>query len=341
MSTADVPLSSQQPEPSQQTLEQAAEWFALLRSGRATDQERLQWQAWLDSAQEHCNAWRYVERISGRFEPVQASPNRAAAAAGFGAANTRMARRRQVLLGLGALAGGGLAGWAAFRHTALPGMMMAWTADYRTGTGEVRDVALPDGTRVWLSTASAFNRDYSDSLRRLRLVAGEILIQTAADPGRPFVVDTPQGRLRALGTRFTVRLDGDATIVSVFQGAVEARTTDTGATRIVQAGQQTRFDRETVAGTESADPAREAWTRGVLIADNTPLADVLRELQRYRGGHLGVAPEVAHLPVVGSYPITDPDRALSMLEAILPIRVKRTLSWWVSVEPKDRASPRG
>jgi len=342
MSSSDLSCAPQSPQPSPQALEQAAEWFALLRSGEARDEDRAQWQRWLDSAQENDTAWRYVEQISRRFEPVRSSPGRAAAARGFGIANTRMARRRQALLGLGALAGGsGLLAWAAWRHTSLPGMVMAWTADYRTATGEVRNVALSDGTQVWLSTASAFDRDYRGGLRRLRLVAGEILIQTAADPDRPFVVDTPQGGLRALGTRFAVRLDGDVTVVAVFQGAVEARPADAGAMRIIQAGEQTRFTGSALAATQAADRAREAWTRGILIVENVPLADVARELQRYRGGHLGVAPEVAGLRVAGSYPATDPDRALAMLESVLPIRVRHTLPWWVGIEPRQGAVPGG
>ncbi|MEN4921226.1 FecR domain-containing protein [Achromobacter spanius] len=331
----ELSFSPQAPEPSHRALEQAAEWFALLRSGEATDEEQRRWQAWLDGAQEHRTAWRYVERISGQFKPLQASPSREAAVKGFCSANTRMARRRQMLLGLGALAGTGLSGLAAWRLTPLPGMVLAWSADYRSATGEVRRVELADGSQVWLGAASAFDQDHGGGLRRLRLLAGEILIQTAPDPVRPFVVDTPQGRLRALGTRFTVRLDGDETLVAVYKGAVEARTADTGSTRVIQTGQQTRFTGEFLAGTESADPAREAWARGILITNNTPLADVARELQRYRGGVLRVDPEIAHLPVIGSYPIADPDRALAMLEAVLPIRVKRTLPWWVSIQRRS------
>ena len=323
---------------SHQALQQAAEWFALLRSGEATAADRAQWQAWLDDAQEHRKAWQQVERISGRFEPAQNSPSRDAAARGFCTANTRMARRRQVLVGLGGLAGSALFGWIGWRHTPLPGLLMARYADYRSETGEVRSIELPDGSSIWLGTASAFDLDYRKDLRRIRLIAGEILVQTAADPDRPFVVDTPQGRLRALGTRFTVRLDDDETLVAVYSGAVEARTADTAATRIIQTGQQTRFTSATLAAGEIADPAREAWTRGILVTENTPLIDVVRELRRYRGGYLGVAPEIAHLSVIGSYPATDPDRALAMLEAVLPIRVKRPLSWWVSIEPRDGAA---
>jgi len=336
MNTADHP--TQNPAlPTHLALEQAAEWFALLRSGEATAAQRTQWKNWLEDAQQHRVAWDYVERISGRFEPIQASPTRETAVAGFQAANGRMARRRQFALGLGMLAGSSLLGWAAWRHTPLSGLALAWISDHHTATGVVRDIELPDGTVVWLNTASAFNQDYRGDLRRLSLVAGEILIQTASDPDRPFVVDTAQGRLRALGTRFTVRLDGDRTLVAVYHGAVEARTAATGATRIVRAGQQARFTSGALGGIQPADPAREAWARGILVTENTPLAEVARELQRYRGGHLGVAPEIARLPVIGSYPATDPDRALAMLEAVLPIRIKRPLPWWVSIEPKSGA----
>ncbi|MDH0683319.1 FecR domain-containing protein [Achromobacter animicus] len=321
-------------EPTHQALEQAAEWFALLRSGEATPDERRRWQSWLERAQENRTAWGYVERISSQFQPVQSSPGRDAAAKGYCMANSRMARRRQMLFGLAALAGTGLSGLAAWRLTPLPGVVLAWAADHRSATGEVRQIELADGSVVWLGTGSAFDEDYSGGLRRLRLLAGEILIQTAADPARPFVVDTPQGRVRALGTRFTVRLDGDETLVAVYKGAVEARTAFTGSTRVIQTGEQTRFTDAALAATQSADPAREAWSRGILVTNNTPLADVASELQRYRGGVLRVAPEIANLPVIGSYPATDPDRALAMLEGVLPIRIQRTLPWWVSIQPR-------
>ncbi len=336
MSIAVAP--SPPPEPSHRALEQAAEWFAVFGSGEATDADRKHWEAWLAESAEHQNAWRYVERISHRFEPIKASPEKNTAINAYQQARTALQRRRQALLGLGALAGTGLFGWAMWRHTALPELTLAWAADYRTGTGEIRDITLSDGSTVWLNTASAFNQDYRPDQRRLHLVRGEILVDTAADPlGRPFYVETPQGRLQALGTRFTVRLDAHETFVAVYQGAV-AVSTAAGATRTVQAGQQTRFTRDTLAAPEAADPAREAWTRGLLVARDTPLADVVRELRRYYHGHLGLAPELNDLRVFGGYPIGNPDQALALLESALPIRVKRTLPWWTSIEPRDEAA---
>lgn len=319
-------------EPSFSALEQAAEWFALLRSGEASPDDQNNWQNWLAAQAEHRQAWQYVERISGRFEPIQNSSNRQAAVQSYCLANQRLGRRRQLLLGLGALAGGGLGGWLTWQHTSLSNTVLAWSAEHRTAQGEVRKLVLPDGSTAWLSSETALNHDFRSDQRLLSLVAGEILIETAADANRPFLVNTRQGQLRALGTRFTVRLEGQETLLAVYQGAVQIDTVSSQTSRIVHAGQQTRLSRSHIADTAAVAPERQNWVKGIIVTDNTPLLDVVRELQRYRGGYFSVSPEAARLPVIGSYPATDPDRALTMLEGVLPIRIKRTLPWWVSIE---------
>ncbi|MDH0090960.1 FecR family protein [Achromobacter mucicolens] len=322
-------------EPSHRAMEQAAEWYALLRSGDASAAERQQWQQWIDRAAEHREAWGYVERIGRRFSPLQSSPDRDAAVTAFGqAASARPRARRQLLLGMaGALGMAGL-GWTAWRQTPLPLVASTWGADHRAGLGETRQIALEDGTQVWLKALSAFDVDYGATLRRLQLVAGELLIDTAKDSLRPFVVDTAQGRLQALGTRFTVRGEDDGVVVAVHEGAVRIDTAASRASGIVVAGQQARFTANALDGFVPADPAREAWTRGVLVADDTPLSDVVAELRRYHFGHLAVAPEVAGLHVFGSYPIRETDRALNMLASVLPVQVRRTMPWWISLEAR-------
>lgn len=335
-------LKSRPPEPSHKVLEQAAEWFALLLSSEVTDVERHRWEAWLAESAEHRQAWAYVERMSRRFEPVKTGDSPRLAASAYRQASNTLVHRRKMLLGIATLAGGSLLGGVAWRHTPLPGITQGWMADHRTGTGEVRKIALADGTRVWLNAASAFNQDYRADQRSLRLVAGEILIDTAADPQRrPFYVETPQGRLRALGTRFTVRLGRDPqTFLAVYEGAVEVRT-QAGATTVIPAGQQARFTVGSLDAVVPADPAREAWTRGILIARNIPLAEMVDELRRYHHGYLSLDPRLAGLRVFGSYPASEPEEALAMLELTMAIRVNRKLPWWISIEPKDKMAVNG
>lgn len=108
--------------------------------------------------------------------------------------------------------------------------------------------------------------------------------------------------------------------------------TNAGRTLQVHDGQAATFDTQQIRALAGADPMREAWVHDVVPADHIRLADLLAELGRYRHGHLGVAPEVADIRVMGVFPTDDTDRALAMLEQTLPIRVRRRLPWWTTVE---------
>jgi len=181
---------------------------------------------------------------------------------------------------------------------------------------------------------SALDVRFDRGQRLLHLRFGEVLIETAKDPNRPFLVETEQGRLRALGTRFSVLQDGESTVLNVFEGRVEVRTAASQQERIIEAGQQVAFTRDGFNLNSPASATREAWSRGVLLADNLPLGQLVAELNRYRPGHLGCDPAVAQLPVMGSFPLKDSDHALRLLQAALPIQVDILMPWWVTVRPK-------
>ncbi|WP_354442479.1 FecR domain-containing protein [Ottowia thiooxydans] len=321
--------------PSHDDLEQAAYWYACLRDGKAGASDRAAWRAWLDAADAHATAWRYVEDISRAFEPVRTLPNPRGAARQLVAANDRVRTRRRVLTSLGLTVGSGLMGWLSWQHSWLPAEVMALGADHRTVTGEQRQLKLSDGTQLWLNTASAADILFNPSERRISLVAGEIFVETAQDP-RPFLVQTPQGQLRALGTRFNVRLSElatqSATQLAVYEGAVEISLAGRGEAVIVSSGQRTSFTSGKLDLIRPADAAREAWTQGTVVADNLPLRELVKELGRYRKGHLGVSDSVANLVVYGNFPSQDSNRALNMLVSALPIRIEQRFPWWTTLE---------
>jgi len=316
-----------------QVLQQAAEWFALLRSPGVADTDWRDWQHWREADSRHQAAWARVEAISGAFERLPASdkPN---ARRTLERAAGRQARRRSALKMLGLLCGAGVAGWSASRSAP----WLEWNADYRTATGEVRQIELADGGQVWLNTASALDVRYTPTLRALRLHRGEILVQTAKTPPdrveRPFVVDTAAGRLRALGTRFSVRMLGDAAQVSVFQGAVEMSPADGAPATVLQAGEQRTLHAAGSGPATPASTARQAWSQGLLLAENMRLGDFIAELANYRRGYLDCAPEVADLRLVGVYEAADTDRTLAALAATLPVRIHAPLPWWVRLVPR-------
>lgn len=329
-----TPATTSAAPPSHAVLQQAAQWYARLRDGRASAAERAAWRRWLDASEAHVAAWQRVEQVSRGLAPLQDVPDPRIAAERITAAGERLRTRRRILASVGVVAGGGLLGWLGWQETQLPVALLARRADLRTSVGERRHVTLADGSSLWLNTASAVDLRFDARQRRLVLRAGEILVQTAQDAARPFRVDTPQGRLRALGTRFDVRMDGAATQLAVYDGAVRIRTAANGTTAVLAAGQQAGFRADRIDPARAAAPAREAWAQGTLVADNLPLRAVIQELGRYRRGHLGVADEVAGLIVYGNFPLDDSDRALRMLASALPVRIAQPLPWWTRVEAR-------
>ncbi len=316
-------------------LEQAARWYAVLRDGRARVRDRQAWQAWLRADAAHQTAWSYVEDISRSFDPLRGRADARLAADALETMSARLHTRRRVLTGAVALAGVTLTGWVSWREALLPAGLVAYAADHRTATGELRELALADGSRVWLNTASAINVRFDAHARSVELLTGEIFIATAADAAaRPFLVHTAQGRMQALGTRFNVRREAEQTRLAVYEGAVEIRTAAGRVSRRVPAGQQAHFDTHRIAAGAPAGPARAAWTDGTLIADNLLLRELVDELRRYRPGHLGVADEVAALRVYGHFPARDTDRVLGMLASALPIRIEQRMPWWTTIKAR-------
>ncbi|MCA1323672.1 FecR domain-containing protein [Herbaspirillum sp. alder98] len=317
------------------TLEQAAEWFAVLRSGQVAQDERQRWQDWLarDAANRH--AWAQVEAISRGISVASAEP--AAASSALHAAS-QLRRRRKLLktLVLSAVTAG--LGWQLARQQQWPSAIAALNATWRTGIGESRNVTLADGSQLWLDTATAVNAQFDDQLRQLTLVRGEMLIQTGTDPRqppRPFIVQSRDGSMRALGTRFNVRQFDGYTRLSVIEGRVEITPALPGAARqIIAAGEETTFTHQQIATPVALPPARTAWSQGLLIAQDQPLDAFLAELGRYRSGYLGCDPAVAGLRVVGGFPLRDTDQALAMLEAALPVQVRAIMPWWVTLKPR-------
>ncbi|WP_414439724.1 FecR domain-containing protein [Burkholderia sp. 22PA0106] len=316
------------------SLEQAAQWYATLYDGDAGDERREAWAQWLAQRPEHRRAWAHIEAVSRRFAPLRVDGERDANATAVTVSAQRPAARRRVLGALAMLGGAGLAGWIGWRDSLLSDRLTAWQSDYSTGVGERRDIRLADGTQVWLNTDSAFDADYSDVRRQLRLRMGELLVDTGKDgAGRPFFVSSPNGRMQALGTRFTVRQAGDVTILSVYEGRVSIDTL-AGQREIVAAGRQRSFTAVAIGAESQADPAREAWSRGVILADDITLGDLMTELARYRHGHIDVDPRVAGIRVVCRFPAADPGQTLAILERDLPIRVRRPLPWWTSISAR-------
>lgn len=310
---------------------EAAHWMMRLQGGEL-DAPALQALArWRAAHADHETAWQRAEHVCRTFGMLPAPLASSLAMPVLDRPDS--ARRRAALKTLALLIIAGPAGWSMLELAP----WQPWTAQLHTATGEIRHLALADGSALSLNTASAADIAFSDALRLVELRAGELHVATSADARqRPFIVRTRNGSVRAIGTRFTVRQDASLLAarshVAVSQGAVEVRPANAPPV-MLQAGWQASFDAAAVSAPQPLAPHADAWLKGLLYADATPLAQVLAQLGRYRHGVVRCDPAVARLGVTGVYQLRDTDALLDLLQASLPVRVRRHGRWWVSVGP--------
>ena len=315
---------------SSQVLDAAIAWQLCLDCGQGSEAEREEFAKWYAASDEHARAWMQLGMVDQRF------------AGTTGPARSALLRSRDGIgLRLRTL-GRGVAGVAlALGLTLLLGDRLLpldyWLADVRTATGEQRTIRLSDNTLIRLSTHTALDVRFDDKQRRIVLQEGEIFVETGShNDTRPFIVETPEGQMRALGTQFLVKRQADGTLLSVLQSAVAAHPQASTHELVLHEGQQMLIHRNSLGPMLALTPGTGAWMRGMLVVDNARLGDVVAELARYRQGHLGVAKDIADLRITGSFPLNNTDLALKALTPTLPVQIEARTQWWVTVVGSER-----
>lgn len=315
---------------------EAAQWLMRLHEGQPDGAQQQAFEAWRSSDPAHAAAWARAELVCRTLSMVP--PGLRAPAGDEPALPSR--QRRITVKHLALLIASATPLWLASRSAP----WQAFRAQTRTARGEIRHLALPDGSQLVLNTDTAIDVAFDQAARLVTLHAGEIYVTTheaasaRAAPARPLIVRSLNGSVRALGTRFTVRqgdsLFAPSTQVAVIEGAVEIRPLATSAgPALLRQGWQLGFDGHATDAAIPVAPDADAWRDGMLIARRTPLGQVAGQLARYRPGVLRCHPAVAHLAVDGIFQLKDTDRILQLLAISLPVRIRSTTRYWVSIEP--------
>lgn len=200
---------------------------------------------------------------------------------------------------------------------------------YETAVGGQQVAILDDGTRVSLNTNSRISILYTDGERRVRLDRGEAMFEVAHNAARPFIVESGDEQVRALGTTFVVRRDGEARMaVTLIEGRVEV--SGRGRTTPARIAVLTPGQRVTVTPTAGAAldrPSVEAvtaWRRGEVMFEDATLLDAAQELNRYDDEHLVIAdPSLASLRISGVFATGDMEEVARAIAQLHHLRARR------------------
>lgn len=288
-------------------LEAAIGWWVRLDAGALSHAELSAFRAWLAKDQangaafdEICDLWGELAKLR-RYLPADHSeaPH----------------RRWRWPVAVSALVAVVLVAFLAFDD-----LWIFWHADYLTGTGEVKTVALEDGSRVELSASTAIAKNYSGGQRRLTLLKGEAWFEIAPDPSRPFMVEAAGGTTTALGTAFDIATVPARTEITVTERRVTVAAA--GKEVVVETGQQTAYGRYlSILPPYSVDTGdATAWRRGKLIFQDKPLGEVVEILGHYHHGLFWIAPSIRDRRVSGLFSTANPLAAIRAIELSLGLR---------------------
>ncbi|MCI3135340.1 FecR family protein [Phenylobacterium aquaticum] len=253
---------------------EAAEWFAKLGQRAISSADLMAYREWR-RVPAHRAAYEAVEAVWTASAALKSDPEIRAATeearqsnkSGLGAPPV-IARVRWTALAVLVVLGGAIALQVAQRGQT-----------YATGPAEQRIITLQDGSRVRLDTRSQIRVRFTPQARDISLASGQALFEVAHDQTRPFTVSAGATQVRAVGTRFDVRRDGNAARVVLIEGVVEVRRAETRAPIRLQHGQALP-----AAATQPQTADLEAatdWTEGRIRFQATPLREAVAEVNRY------------------------------------------------------------
>lgn len=186
-------------------------------------------------------------------------------------------------------------------------------------------VVLQDGSLVVLNDSSSleYSQGKDDRLVSLR---GEAFFDVTPEE-RPFKVSAAEVNVEVLGTSFVVKAyPGQPTEVFVVRGKVKVRANgqDVGQGVEVTAGEKATFGTEKIEKSINDNPNFDAWYSGMLEFRNTPLGEVLRELEtQYDVGFSVDQPGILPCRFTGKFENASLDEVLRALSFSMNLTFRR------------------
>lgn len=287
-------------------------------NGRPSAEDRRDFAAWRDASPAHEQAYQQARAFWSDLATLgdELHPDDDAALSESMAKIREMRRRRRgaraaasVVVALAALVVG------SWLWLARPHLLQDLAADYVSPRGELRTVALADGSTLLLDADSAVSVELGPQQRRVAVLRGTVFL-TVTPSAVPFVVDALDGEARVLGTAFEVALDeGGQVTVTLDSGRVEVAAVDDEV--VLSPGESVAYGQDGLGELRKVDIEEvTAWRQGRLIFTNARLADVLERIGRYRPGRILVLDgALAQTRVSGNISLRDTDAALDALRS--------------------------
>jgi transmembrane sensor len=206
-----------------------------------------------------------------------------------------------------------------------------------TSNGEIFQLVLPDGSKVWLNAASTLSYSVSLASDKKRLVSlnGEAYFEVFKDKKHPFVVNTNHQQLEVLGTHFNINsyTNEELTRTTLLEGLVKIRPLNLDGKFRVKAelpsevllhpGQQSSLGLAEI-NIQTVDPEDAiAWKNGKFLFNDESLESIMRKISRWY--NVEVVYNNEHIKAAKFYGAID--RFSSIEEVLKMLRLTKKVSF--------------
>jgi hypothetical protein len=160
-----------------------------------------------------------------------------------------------------------------------------------TPKGRQFQLVLPDGSKVWLNAASSITYPIAFRNKERRVeISGEAYFEVAHDKTKPFIVQTSNQQVQALGTSFNVYAYENEELekTTLLEGSVRVNAIDNNPTRRPRVttlipGQEARINNsvQLLFVADNVGEAAIAWKNGYFNLENIPFDQVMKQLERW------------------------------------------------------------
>jgi len=153
-----------------------------------------------------------------------------------------------------------------------------------TAKGEQYQVALPDGSHVWLNAASSLKYPVAFAgNERLVELTGEAYFEVAHNKAMPFKVKTGQQEVEVLGTHFNINAYNDekATATTLLEGSVKVTLASNHNSVVIKPGQQSLVNNAGLNVQEVDTDEAVAWKNGYFQFSDENLGSIMRKVSRW------------------------------------------------------------
>lgn len=303
----------------------AAEWIARRdNDDNWTHQQQCDLDAWLNESTAHRVAYLRLNAAWQRADRLRALRNAASLVRPFPVATAvrQRAPTRAVwgsrvvacvaVLSTSLLLDGGL------HRRASPQL-------FSTPIGARESVSLEDGSKLTLNTSTRLRARIDANERVLWLDEGEAYFDIARDATRPFLIIAGNRRVTVVGTKFSLRLEGDRLKVDVIEGRVQVQSKVSSPT-LLSGGETAIEDGSSVLvsrRTERQSQAATSWLEGRLVFDQVTMNEAAAQFNRYNRKKLVIAdPAAANVQIGGTFETGNVEGFARLVQAGLGLAVE-------------------